>query len=97
MYSKGRYILFADADGATDINSLETLLKECQEVSKNGKGCAIGSRKEDNAVVERKGLRKFLAWGMKTIVQFILKNNIKDTQCGFKMFSRDAARLVFPT
>jgi dolichyl-phosphate beta-glucosyltransferase len=97
LYSKGRYILFADADGATDINSLETVLKECQGVAKNGRGCTIGSRKEDNAVVERKGLRKFLAWGMKTIVQFILKNNIKDTQCGFKMFSRDAARLVFPT
>jgi dolichyl-phosphate beta-glucosyltransferase len=34
---------------------------------------------------------------MNTLVKFVLRNNIKDTQCGFKIFSRDAARLVFPT
>jgi dolichyl-phosphate beta-glucosyltransferase len=34
---------------------------------------------------------------MNTLVKFVLNNDIKDTQCGFKIFTRDAARLVFPT
>lgn len=41
--------MFADADGATDINGLETVLDECKRIEINGKGCAIGSRKEDSA------------------------------------------------
>ena len=49
LYSKGKYILFTDADGATDINGLETVLNECKKINLNGKGCAIGSRKEDSA------------------------------------------------
>jgi hypothetical protein len=44
--------LFADADGATDINSFEKVFNECKKAEKEGKSCAIGSRKEDNAVVE---------------------------------------------
>ena len=42
-------------------------------------------------------MRRFLAWGMHTLVRFVLRNNINDTQCGFKIFTRDAAKLVFPT
>ena len=41
--------------------------------------------------------RKFLAWGMNTLVKIVLNNNLKDTQCGFKMFTRDAAKAIFPT
>ena len=34
---------------------------------------------------------------MNLLVKFVLNNNIKDTQCGFKMFTRDAAKLIFAT
>lgn len=34
---------------------------------------------------------------MHNLVTFVLGFNIKDTQCGFKIFSRDAAKLIFPT
>jgi len=59
--------------------------------------CAIGSRKEEGADADRSPFRKFLAWGMNLLVKFVLNNNIKDTQCGFKMFTRDAAKLIFAT
>lgn len=49
LYSRGKYILFADADGATDINDLEPILKNVKEVAKNGLGCAIGSRAQEDA------------------------------------------------
>lgn len=52
LYSRGKLILFTDADGATDINGLEAVMRECRAIAKNDLGCAIGSRKEDNATVE---------------------------------------------
>lgn len=52
MYSRGSYILFADADGATDIRDLESVMEWTKKIEKNGLGCAIGSRKEGHAVVQ---------------------------------------------
>ena len=34
---------------------------------------------------------------MNTLTRFVLGFEVKDSQCGFKIFSRDAAKLVFPT
>ena len=46
MASSGKYILFADADGAPKFSDLDSLLKELDRVTedKNGFGLAIGSR-----------------------------------------------------
>ena len=58
-----------DADGATDINDLEKVLTAVKNIeSKDGLGCAIGSRNADETKVQRKGIRKFLNWGMNTLV-----------------------------
>ena len=97
MYSRGEYILFADADGATDINDVEKIYKSVKNVAKNSLGCAIGCRNTEETKVQRKGVRKFLNWLNTTLVQFVLGFSIKDTQCGFKIFTRDAAKLIFPT
>jgi dolichyl-phosphate beta-glucosyltransferase len=97
LFARGEYIIFADADGATDINSLESVFDACKKNAKNGLSCAIGSRNEEGSDADRTAIRRFLSWGMNTLVQFILKNDIKDTQCGFKMFTRPAAKVIFPT
>jgi len=47
--------------------------------------------------VKRKGIRKLLNYFNTKLVQFVLGFDVKDTQCGFKMFSREAAKRVFPT
>jgi hypothetical protein len=47
LFSRGEYILFLDADGATDFHEIDKIYKIVNEVSlKSGKGlgCAIGSR-----------------------------------------------------
>ena len=41
--------MFADADGASDINSLETLFKSCKSVETDGLACAIGSRNQEES------------------------------------------------
>ena len=59
--------------------------------------CVIGSRNTGKADAERKGLRKFLNFCMMTIVQFVIGFKCSDSQCGFKIFSRNAAKRCFPT
>jgi hypothetical protein len=61
------------------------------------------------ATAKRTPLRRFLMWGFHTFVSFMVGSGgsaadmpekyshaIKDTQCGFKMFTRAAAREIFP-
>ena len=97
LFSRGDYVLFADADGATDINSLERVVLGCKKAEDKGLSCAIGSRYQEESQAERIPFRRFLSWGHNQLVNLVLRNNIKDTQCGFKIFSREAARRIFPT
>ena len=99
MVARGKYILFADADGATlfsDIAQLETKIKE---IEKDGQGIAVGSRahlEEADVVTQRALLRNILMWGFHFLVSFVGGiHNVRDTQCGFKLFTRDTARIVF--
>ena len=79
LFARGQYVIFLDADGATDINSLEKVFDECKKNMKNGLSCAIGSRYEEGSDADRTAIRRFLSWGMNTLVKFVLNNDIKDT------------------
>ena len=82
----GDYVMFSDIDLATPIEESEKLIKE----AKNGQNIIIGSR-----TANREGApltRKLLAYGFIYIRNFLFGfKGIKDTQCGFKMFQREAA------
>ena len=58
---------------------------------------AVGSRAhmEQAAVAKRHPLRNFLMHGFHMLVVFVAGSAVKDTQCGFKMFSRHAAALLY--
>lgn len=44
-HARGRYILFADADGASNFDDLDLLLRKCVEIEdESGRAIAIGSR-----------------------------------------------------
>ena len=44
-HARGRYVGFADADGASKFDDVEKLVRSCQEVEDDrGRGIAIGSR-----------------------------------------------------
>ena len=44
-HARGRYVLFADADGASKFDDLDMLVRACADVEdENGRGVAIGSR-----------------------------------------------------
>ena len=100
LSSRGREILFADADGATDINDLGKVRESLHKLLQSSPhGIAVGSRAhlQDDAVANRSFLRNILMYGFHMFVFLVGGiSNIKDTQCGFKLFSRPAARAIFP-
>ncbi|XP_073126326.1 uncharacterized protein [Henckelia pumila] len=58
---------------------------------------AFGSRAhlEEKALATRKWYRNFLMKGFHLVVLLAAGSGIRDTQCGFKMFTRAAARKLF--
>ncbi|XP_059628126.1 uncharacterized protein LOC132270925 isoform X2 [Cornus florida] len=58
---------------------------------------AFGSRAhlEEKALATRKWYRNFLMKGFHVVVLLTAGSGIRDTQCGFKMFTRAAARKLF--
>ena len=102
-HATGNYVLMADADGATDIYDLDQLYKSIlgiesyQEGVEGSLAVAIGSRAhlEKSSVVNRSLIRTVLMRGFHTIVSLLCSKNIRDTQCGFKLFTRKAAKILF--
>ncbi|KAF9454380.1 glycosyltransferase family 2 protein [Macrolepiota fuliginosa MF-IS2] len=100
LYGGGERLLMVDADGASKFSDLEKLWKAMDEVAPNKKaGVAVGSRAhlvKSEAVVKRSVLRNILMYGLHTILRIVGVGHIRDTQCGFKLFSRSAAQQIFP-
>eukprot|EP01137_Pigoraptor_chileana_P023065 Opistho-2@88772 len=97
LSARGRLLLMVDADGATKISDLEKLLAAMAKLDKAKGAVVIGSRAhlQDEAVAQRTVLRNILMYGFHVLVQLCVRG-IRDTQCGFKLFDRRAARLLFP-
>lgn len=60
-------------------------------------GACFGSRAhlEKEALARRSFHRNILTHGFHLLVSFVVGNKIKDTQCGFKLFTRRSAALMF--
>lgn len=103
QHSRGKYTIFADADGASKFSDVEKLLKTTKLLD-GGKpleapALTIGSRAHmvnTDAVVKRSFIRNFLMYGLHTLVFVFGIRSIKDTQCGFKLFNKAAIREIFP-
>lgn len=96
-HSRGRLILFADADGASRFSDVKKLVAAVD--SGGGLGVAVGSRAhlvKTDAVVKRTFIRNLLMHALHSLLYVFGIRSIKDTQCGFKLFSRQAAAEIFP-
>ena len=92
LYSRGEFILMLDADGATHFSEIEGILNKARKVrNQNNFSCVIGSRNLVEGQVKRTAIRKFLNTCMITLCGIVLGSRLKDTQCGFKIWSREAA------
>eukprot|EP00658_Telonema_sp_P-2_P084026 TRINITY_DN9226_c0_g2_i1.p1 TRINITY_DN9226_c0_g2~~TRINITY_DN9226_c0_g2_i1.p1 ORF type:complete len:304 (-),score=47.66 TRINITY_DN9226_c0_g2_i1:11-922(-) len=98
LAARGRYIYMADADSAAKMSQLYKLEECLKSLEKNGHGIAIGSRGhlETESVAQRKWYRTLLMWGFHALVQYVGGvYGIRDTQCGYKLFTRNSAKQVF--
>ncbi|EME32609.1 dolichyl-phosphate beta-glucosyltransferase [Galdieria sulphuraria] len=96
LSSRGELLLMADADGATYFEDYLKLEGKVGSAYKEKPLIIIGSRAQLEQA-ERSFVRKLFMWGFHWYVNLIGGvTHIRDTQCGFKLFTREAARLVFP-
>lgn len=93
LAAEGERILLSDADLATPIEEVEKLLAKLQD----GYDIAIGSRdvKGSQLIRHQSWLRETGGKAFNQLVQMVAVPGIHDTQCGFKLFSRVAARAIF--
>ncbi|OAA48361.1 Glycosyl transferase, family 2 [Metarhizium rileyi] len=100
---RGKYVLFADADGASKFSDVGKLIEACDDViDASFRGVAIGSRAHlvgSEAVVKRSVLRNFLMRSFHMVLTVLTPpatSRIRDTQCGFKLFSRNSLPDIIP-
>jgi len=91
--AQGRRILFADADGATPLSEVERLDAELDA----GAHVAIGSRAlaDRTVTVNAKLYRRIIGRVFHGMVELLTVPGVKDTQCGFKLFTGSVAHDLF--
>jgi len=92
LAAKGDYILFMDADNSTPISELDKLGPYLENYD-----VVIGSRAlpRSNIVKRQARLRESTGKLFNFFIQLLLLPGIKDSQCGFKLFKREAGLDIF--
>jgi dolichyl-phosphate beta-glucosyltransferase len=92
LTAKGKLVLFMDADNSTPIREVEKLLPFTNQYP-----VVIGSRHlhESNVVIKQPLSRIIISRLGNLLIQALLIRGIRDTQCGFKLFQKNAAQDIF--
>ena len=92
LAAKGDLLLFLDADLSTPIEEIEKFIPLTKKYD-----VVIASRalKESKIKVHQPFFREFIGKVFNKMVQLLAVWGIKDTQCGFKMFTKKAANIIF--
>jgi dolichyl-phosphate beta-glucosyltransferase len=92
LAAQGEWVLFMDADLATSLLEISKFWQHRQLAS-----VLIGSRYlRKNSIIQLQPWYRRLASRLgNLVIQLVLLPGLSDTQCGFKMFSRQAATAIF--
>lgn len=93
LSSSGELVLICDADLSTPIEEIEKLYPWIER----GYAIALGSRALKDSVIVRaqSWYRRNMGKTFNVFVQLLVMRGIRDTQCGFKLFTGEAARELF--
>jgi dolichyl-phosphate beta-glucosyltransferase len=93
LNARGRYRLFMDADGSTDIKHWHRV----QSALDQGADIVVGSRHVAGSKIDvhQAAYRVFLGHIFRLLVKRGFRLSVLDTQNGFKAFTADAAERVF--
>jgi dolichyl-phosphate beta-glucosyltransferase len=90
LESRGRWRVFADADLSMDLSELPKFFEEPVDV-------AIASREAPGAERIGEPLSRHVVGRLFNVcVRALVVPGIQDTQCGYKLFTDEAARQLFP-
>ncbi len=94
LQAQGEILLFSDADLSSPIEEADKLWAAIAE----GADIAIGSRwlRADLQTQRQPVYRQIFGRIFNLVLRIVLGLSFKDTQCGFKAFTRRAARAIFP-
>jgi len=93
LAARGEYVLFSDADLATPIEEVKKLLLWVEE---QGFDIAIASREGVGARREEEPMyRHIMGRVFNWLVQRLALPGVNDSQCGFKLFKREASQKIF--
>jgi len=94
LAAQGEAILFMDADGSTPIGESE---KMWPLVESGNADIVLGSRHQLGSEIEvdQSTLRRWAGRLYARLTWCLLLYGVKDTQCGFKVYSREASQSVF--
>jgi len=93
--AQGDWILSTDADLSSPLEEVDKLLTA---VANEQAAAAIGSRALDRSLVgvHQAPLREWSGRAFNLVMRLSTGLPFRDTQCGFKLFRNDAARVIFP-
>jgi dolichyl-phosphate beta-glucosyltransferase len=93
LNSRGRLVIFADADGAAPFGEIERL----EAAIAGGADAAIGSRvvPGQGTAVRAKWYRRIIGRAFHALVELLTVRGFRDTQCGFKLFRGSVAQDLF--
>lgn len=94
LAARGDFVLFSDADLSTPIYELDRFLQEAC----GGYDVVIGSRALRNSRIElhQPLYRELMGKAFNLTLRSLGLSHFRDTQCGFKLFSRRAVEMIFP-
>lgn len=94
LAAKGDWILSTDADLSAPIGELDKLIAAAR---KQNAVVAIGSRALNRKLVKvhQPAMRELSGRAFNVVMRTVTGLPFRDTQCGFKLFRKDAAREIF--
>ena len=89
LAASGKFVLFMDADLATPLSEIEKILKL------GGKYDVVIGEREKSGKVKRTIFRSIIGKIFHLISNLLVPMSLRDTQCGFKLFTNSAAKILF--
>lgn len=91
--STGKWVLTSDIDFSVSLFEITNWQKK--GYIENKYKVYFGSRSHKKSIVKSKLHRKIIGNLLRLIISFMLNIKLKDTQCGYKLYSRNIAKYVF--
>lgn len=88
--SRGAWVLMMDADNSARLDQLPGLVSATVD---GHAGLVVGSRSVPGSVIEARLVRRLAGFAFRSAVRLMGMGFVTDSQCGFKLYRGDAARL----